>query len=58
MELARERGASQMFLEVRLSNTVALNLYRNRGFNEVGMRKNYYPGVSGREDALILATEL
>ena len=58
MELARERGASQMFLEVRLSNAAALALYRKRGFNEVGMRKNYYPGEKGREDALILATEL
>lgn len=58
MELARERGASQMFLEVRLSNAAALALYRNAGFNEVGMRKNYYPGEKGREDALILAIEL
>jgi [ribosomal protein S18]-alanine N-acetyltransferase len=58
MELARERGASQMFLEVRLSNTAAIALYRGRGFNEVGMRKNYYPGEKGREDALILAKEL
>jgi ribosomal-protein-alanine N-acetyltransferase len=58
MELARERGAGQMFLEVRLSNTAALNLYRQSGFNEVGMRKNYYPGEKGREDALILAIEL
>jgi ribosomal-protein-alanine N-acetyltransferase len=58
MELARERGAGQMFLEVRLSNTAALNLYRLSGFNEVGMRKNYYPGEKSREDALILAIEL
>ena len=58
MELARERGAGQMFLEVRLSNVAALTLYRERGFNEVGMRKNYYPGEKGREDALILAIEL
>jgi len=58
MELARERGARQMFLEVRLSNIAALNLYRESGFNEVGMRKNYYPGEKGREDALILAIEL
>ncbi|HSN17603.1 MAG TPA: ribosomal protein S18-alanine N-acetyltransferase [Gammaproteobacteria bacterium] len=58
MELARERGAAQMFLEVRLSNTAALTLYRDSGFNEVGMRKNYYPAVNGREDAMILAIEL
>ena len=43
---------------MRLSNAAALALYRKRGFNEVGMRKNYYPGEKGREDALILATEL
>jgi ribosomal-protein-alanine N-acetyltransferase len=58
MELARERGARQMFLEVRLSNEAAMHLYRESGFNEVGMRKNYYPGEKGREDALILAIEL
>lgn len=58
MELARERGAGQMFLEVRLSNTPAIALYRSQGFNEVGMRKNYYPGEGTREDALILAKDL
>jgi ribosomal-protein-alanine N-acetyltransferase len=58
LELARERGASQMFLEVRLSNRIALTLYRKHGFAEVGMRKNYYPGPKGREDALILALDL
>lgn len=56
--LAEERGASQMFLEVRLSNAPALALYRSEGFNEVGMRKNYYPDEQGREDALILARDL
>ena len=58
MELARERGAGQMFLEVRVSNVAALTLYRASGFNEVGMRKNYYPAENGREDAMILAIEL
>ncbi|HET7650616.1 MAG TPA: ribosomal protein S18-alanine N-acetyltransferase [Gammaproteobacteria bacterium] len=58
MDLACERGASQMLLEVRPSNTAALELYRKRGFNEVGLRKNYYPSENGREDALILAIDL
>ncbi|MGH8370986.1 MAG: ribosomal protein S18-alanine N-acetyltransferase [Gammaproteobacteria bacterium] len=58
MELARERSASQMLLEVRPSNAAALALYRNRGFNEVGLRKSYYPSEKGREDALILAIDL
>jgi ribosomal-protein-alanine N-acetyltransferase len=58
MDLACERGASQMLLEVRPSNTAALELYRKRGFNEVGLRKAYYPSENGREDALILAIDL
>lgn len=58
LTLARERNASQMLLEVRPSNDAALALYRKRGFNEVGLRKSYYPGEKGREDALILAMEL
>ena len=28
------------------------------GFNEAGMRADYYPSTSGREDALVLAYEL
>lgn len=58
IELARERGAYQMLLEVRPSNKAALRLYHTRGFEQVGMRKNYYPGEHGREDALILGLPL
>ncbi|MGH8371678.1 MAG: ribosomal protein S18-alanine N-acetyltransferase [Gammaproteobacteria bacterium] len=58
MDLARERSASQMLLEVRPSNAAALALYQKRGFNEVGLRKAYYPSEKGREDALILAIDL
>ncbi|HET7395205.1 MAG TPA: ribosomal protein S18-alanine N-acetyltransferase [Gammaproteobacteria bacterium] len=58
MDLARERSASQMLLEVRPSNAAALALYQKRGFNEVGLRKSYYPSEKGREDALILAIDL
>lgn len=54
IELARERGAYQMLLEVRPSNKPALRLYHTRGFEQVGLRKHYYPGEHGREDALIL----
>jgi [ribosomal protein S18]-alanine N-acetyltransferase len=58
IELARERGAYQMLLEVRPSNKAAIRLYRARGFEETGQRKNYYPGAHGREDALILGLAL
>jgi ribosomal-protein-alanine N-acetyltransferase len=47
-----------LFLEVRPSNTAALRLYEKFGFNEVGVRNNYYPAKNGREDAIVLAKEL
>lgn len=40
-----------LFLEVRISNTPALNLYQQLGFCEVGARKKYY---SNGETAKIL----
>ncbi len=47
--------AEQMFLEVRESNSVAINLYESLGFSELDRRVNYYPAAKGREDALIMA---
>ncbi|MCC2637478.1 MAG: uncharacterized protein K0Q68_1197 [Moraxellaceae bacterium] len=45
-----------LFLEVRPSNTRAIALYQACGFNEVGLRRNYYPARDGgREDALLMA---
>lgn len=49
-----ELGATYMFLEVRKSNTAAQQLYLNHGFNEVGVRKNYYQN----EDGIVMAAEL
>ena len=58
MDEARRSGVGNMFLEVRPSNAVAIDLYLNMGFNEIGIRKGYYPARNGREDALILASAL
>lgn len=56
---ARQRRAASVFLEVRPSNTPALRLYDKLGFNEIGIRKAYYPAANGgREDALILALHI
>ncbi|MCK4841995.1 MAG: ribosomal protein S18-alanine N-acetyltransferase [Methylococcales bacterium] len=58
IELA-ENKADTIFLEVRPSNRAAILLYEKRGFNEIGIRKGYYPTVNGRrEDAVMLALEL
>jgi [ribosomal protein S18]-alanine N-acetyltransferase len=50
--------ADMLFLEVRVSNRKAIELYSKEGFFEVGHRKNYYPTLNGHEDALIMATQL
>jgi len=58
LDLARQHSAETAYLEVRPSNRPALKLYHRAGFDEVGMRRNYYPAPTGREDAIILARPL
>ena len=55
---AKSLGADMMLLEVRPSNVAAVKLYESMGFNEIGLRKDYYPAEKGREDALMLALAL
>ncbi|EFE97725.1 ribosomal-protein-alanine acetyltransferase [Serratia odorifera DSM 4582] len=52
------RGILTLWLEVRASNAGAIALYDRLGFNEVTVRRNYYPGVGGREDAIVMALPL
>ena len=58
IEVARSKRAETVFLEVRPSNIGALALYQKLGFNEIGVRKDYYPAENGREDALMLALQI
>ncbi|VAW72827.1 Ribosomal-protein-S18p-alanine acetyltransferase [hydrothermal vent metagenome] len=58
IQLARRHNADMLMLEVRPSNTGAIQLYESLGFNEIGLRSNYYPAEHGREDALQLALNL
>jgi ribosomal-protein-alanine N-acetyltransferase len=58
LRLAREHEADTAFLEVRASNTVAQRLYESAGFNEIGLRRGYYPAHKGREDAVVYARDL
>jgi ribosomal-protein-alanine N-acetyltransferase len=58
LRLAREHEADTAFLEVRASNTVAQHLYESAGFNEIGLRRGYYPAHNGREDAVVYAKAL
>lgn len=58
MALARGRGATMIYLEVRPSNSNARTLYDQLGFRQIAIRPNYYPSRAGREDALLLAAKL
>ena len=53
--LARDRGAVNLTLEVRVTNTGAQALYQQFGFAAAGVRKNYY--VETNEDALVMWAE-
>ncbi len=57
MDFMREQGTKTMYLEVRMSNQTAIDLYQSMGFNELGIRRNYYPTTQGREDAQLFACE-
>ncbi len=51
----RNNGIKYITLEVRVSNTPAINLYEKYGFKSLGTRKGYYQ--NNNEDALIMWTE-
>ncbi len=56
IQKAHDANLVTIFLEVRAGNTPALRLYEKSGFNQIGIRKGYYPCViNGREDAIVMA---
>ena len=58
IEVARLAGCQIVYLEVRPSNLAARHLYKTMGFQQIAIRPDYYPAVSGREDALFLGLGL
>jgi ribosomal-protein-alanine N-acetyltransferase len=59
--VAAQQNMPRIILEVRPSNDSALKLYQRLGYEQIGVRKNYYPvdATSGlREDALVLAKSI
>ncbi|MQA38943.1 ribosomal protein S18-alanine N-acetyltransferase [Rugamonas aquatica] len=52
---ARGLGMESVLLEVRPSNTRALEIYERYGFKHIGRRKGYYPAADQqREDAIVM----
>ena len=58
VDVAKSKQMANMFLEVRQSNLSAIALYENMGFNEMAIRRNYYPADNGREDAVLMGLAL
>jgi len=55
IETCAGSGARDLFLEVRAENTVAIYLYKSRGFEVVGKRPGYYRSDNGElHDALTM----
>lgn len=55
IDIAFDIGARQVTLEVRVSNSIAQNLYHKYGFREAGIRRRYYS--DNMEDAIIMWTD-
>ena len=52
INICKDRGITNMTLEVRKSNIVAQSLYKKYGFKECGIRPGYYSDT--KEDAIIM----
>ena len=55
LEKGLEESVTRFILEVRVSNTPAIALYKKFGFTEIGIRRDFYE--KPREGALIMVRE-
>ena len=49
---AKGQGVDWLWLEVRVGNLRAIQVYESQGYRRVGLRKNYYPAVQGQREAI------
>jgi ribosomal-protein-alanine N-acetyltransferase len=59
--VASQQKMPRIILEVRPTNVPALALYQKLGFEQIGLRKGYYPAspeTGLREDALVMAKSI
>ena len=59
--VAVQQNMPRIILEVRPSNIAAVTLYQKLGYEQIGIRKNYYPAapqLGTREDALVMAKSI
>jgi ribosomal-protein-alanine N-acetyltransferase len=57
--LAHQQQMQSVLLEVRPSNTRAIEIYQRYGFAEIGRRRDYYPAADDkREEAIVMRLPL
>lgn len=58
-DMARQKGATRLFLEVAATNEAARALYASAGFSVDGVRPNYYQTKAGDAiDAIVMSKTL
>ena len=55
---SQDQGQKLICLEVRSGNERAIRLDRSLGFIDIGVRRDYYPGLIGREDAIVMSLQI
>lgn len=58
IDICLGQNLEMLYLEVRPSNIAARTMYDQFGFRKLGVRRDYYPSPTGREDALFLGLNL
>ena len=56
MKVACDREVLHIYLEVRVSNLTAQNLYKKHGLKELGIRKNLYEDPT--EDGIVMGKDI
>lgn len=55
-QICRDKGIARLMLDVRESNESARNFYLNYGFQEDGMRRNFYD--MPKENAILMSKDI
>lgn len=55
IEISKNNNAENVILEVNENNSIAINLYKKSGFEEIGRRKKYY---NNTDDAILMSKKV
>lgn len=59
IDTLKNQNIKTIFLEVKETNNAAINLYKSRGFSQIGQRPNYYKIENNKDvNAIVYSLEL